>query len=112
MSTTNAIASEKIWAGEPLGCNLAWHDYVGVAEIPASVAYRVFDAVTEAALTASIAVADPDDVMFFVIPAASLPIGAYTPSRRVLVVITATFEDATVVNVVGVVTINKLPVAA
>lgn len=109
MNTAEIVSAGKIWSGEHMVCDVAWHDTDGDAEIPTGVVYQVFDATNNLALTPVRTVSPLAATMAFPIPAADLPIGNSTSSRRLHIVVTATFADSTVLPVVGLVTVQRTP---
>jgi hypothetical protein len=109
MNMANVFDTETIWAGESVGCNVTWQDMAGASQVPNSVTYQVFDAATKADLTAVKSVSLVAASMTFVIPAADLPIGSLAQSRRLLVVVKGTFDDGSVLPIVGLIIISRLP---
>jgi hypothetical protein len=105
---SETITAGEIWAGESLQVAISWHDFSGQPEIPATVVYQAFDAVTDAAIGDDTTVTPTAADMSFVVPSTSL-LASSAAKRKIKLVIRGTFSDGTVLPVVSQITVKKVP---
>ena len=85
------ISSVVVPDGNAVEFDIEWHDMDGVAEIPTSVRYQVFDFLTRASVSDIVTVSPVAATMSVIVPGSDLPAGA-TNRRRLVVQIEATYS--------------------
>lgn len=83
--------SVRIPNGNAVAVTVSWFSTAGLAEIPASVRYQVFDYETRASASPIVILSGQAAVMNFVVAGSNLP-GNSTPSRRLVIDVEATFS--------------------
>ncbi len=84
--------SVRIPNGNSVAMTANWVTTAGVAEIPTSVRYQVFDYESRASVSPVVVLSGLAAVMNFVVPGANLPANS-TPVRRLEVATEATFAS-------------------